>query len=422
MVRSLWFSLLNMLALTSSPMPYGRNVTDGAGYRTWVLLSRIAKDVNVSILSLYEDMYKMEAAEQTEEDRLRVIPTRCSRRAISRCIDEFQPDVIYVGSWPLSIFLPRTHAISLIDFVGPSLLENTYLGRYPVSVAARLKAEAFSNADLVLCANERLRYYLMGFLLSRGIQKPPDSIQVIPMAPPAEPPKKSVDYGRMKPEGQFVVLVAGSLNPWYDYETIFKAVNEMRDLDLQVVFMGDNPTTVKVDVKRQLIDLASKYDLRDRTTITGPVPFKERRNYYLQADIGLNLAGDSWEDELSSRARLVDYLWAGLPIITSGRDYISKLATDNNRASYFAPRDCARLSQLIRRVLSEKSRASSSGEGASKVLETLDLDRYVPQLIKFLSQLTKVERRPSLLCDLSYCAFLLKHSRWPGRALPTGPL
>jgi glycosyltransferase involved in cell wall biosynthesis len=403
-------------------MPYGRNITDGAGYRTWILLGRIAKDVNVNILSLYEDMYKREAAEQTEEDRLRVIPTRCNRRAISRCIDEFQPDIIYVGSWPLFIFLPRTHAISVVDFIGPSLLENTYLGRYPVSVAARLKAEAFSNADLVLCANERLRYYLMGFLLSRGIQKPPNAIQVIPMAPPAESPKKSVDYARMKPEGQFVVLVAGSLNPWYHYETIFRAVNEIRDLDLQIVFMGDNPTTVKVDVKRQLIDLASKYDLSDRTTITGPVPFKERCNHYLQADIGLNLAGDSWEDELSSRARLVDYLWAGLPIITSGRDYISKLAIDNNRASYFAPRDCARLSQVIRRVLSEKSRAASSGEGASKVLETLDLDRYVPQLIKFLSQLTKVERRPSLLCDLSYYAFLLKHSRWLGRALPTGPL
>jgi glycosyltransferase involved in cell wall biosynthesis len=396
-------------------MPCGHNATDGAGYRTWILLDRIAKDVNVSILSLYEDMYGREVAEQPVGESLGVIPTRCNRRAISRSIAKFQPDVIYVQSWPLWIFLPRTEAISILDFIGPSLLENTYLARYPASVAARVKTTAFSNADLVISANGRLRYYLMGFLFSRGIHRPPDSVQVIPMAPPAESPKKNADIRGIKSKGQLLVLVAGSLNPWYDYETILKAANEIRDLDLQIVFMGDNPTTARVDVKSQLIDLASKYGLSDRITITGLVPFKERCNYYLQADVGLNLAGDSWEDELSSRARLVDYLWAGLPIITSGRDYVSQLAIENNEASYFAPRDYARLSQLIRRVPTEKTSAASRGESQSKVLDILDLDRYVPHLIKSLNQLTKVQREPSLLCELSYYAFVLKHFRWSGR-------
>jgi glycosyltransferase involved in cell wall biosynthesis len=390
-------------------MPYGSNLTDGAGYRTWILLNRIAKDINVNILSLYEDMYKREVGNQTEEDGLGVIPTRCNRRAISSRIDEFQPHVIYVGSWPLSIFVPRTRAISLVDFIGPSLLENTYLGRYPPSVAARLKAEAFSKADLVICANERLRYYLTGFLLSRGIHKPPDWVQVIPMAPPAESPKKGRDFRTIRSNGQLVILVAGSLNPWYDYETIFKAVNEIPDTDFQIIFMGDNPTTVRVDVKRQLIDLARKHGLSDKITITGLVAFKERCNYYLQADIGLNLADDSWEDELSSRARLVDYLWAGLPIITSGRDYVSKLAVESNEASYFAPHNYVRLSQLIKRVISDKPSTVSRLGRRSKVLEILDLDRYVPELIRSLNQLTKVERRPSLLCELSYYAFVLKH-------------
>jgi glycosyltransferase involved in cell wall biosynthesis len=401
-------------------MPYGRNATDGAGYRTWILLDRIAKDVNVNILSLYEDMYKREVGQQAEENGLRVIPTRCNRRAISSRINDFQPDVIYVASWPLSIFLPRTHAISLVDFIGSSLLENAYLGRYPASVAPRLKAEVFSKADLVICANERLRYYLTGFLLSRGIDKPLDSVRVIPLGPPAEPPNKSADFRTMKSKGQFIILVAGSLNPWYDYETLFKAVNEIPNTNLQIVFMGDNPTTVSVDVKRKLIDLAGKHGLGEKITITGPVAFKERCNYYLQADVGLNPAGDSWEDELSSRARLVDYLWAGLPVITSGRDYISKLAIESGEASYFAPHDYARLSQLIRRVISDKPSAVSSGRGRSRALEILDLDRYVPQLIESLNQLTKVERRPSLLCDLSYYAFVLKHYRRPALASTAG--
>ena len=415
------FLLLNVLALTSSPMPYGGNFTDGAGYRTWVLLGRIAKDANVNILSLYEDMYGTLAAGQPEGDGLRVIPTRCNRRAISRHIDDFRPDVVYVQSWPLWIFLPRTDAISIVDFIGPSLVESIYLHKFPAKIAARLKTNVFSSTDLVLCANERLKYYLMGFLFSRGVYKALDSIQVIPQAPPAEPPSKGADFQRFKSEGQWVVLVAGWFNPWYDYETIFKAVNEMRDLSLQIVFMGDNPTTAKVDVKRRIIDLANKYNLGDRITITGLVAFKDRCNYYLQADVGLNMARSDWEDELSSRARIMEYLWAGLPVITSGQDYLSRLAIENNEASYFAPQDYVRLSQLIRRILSEKPKVVSRAKNRSNVLEILDLDRYVPQLMKSLNQLTKVEHGSSLLCELAYYAFVLRHSRWPRRLSLAGP-
>jgi hypothetical protein len=97
-------------------------VTDGAGYRTWALLTRLAKDLDVTVLSLYEDMYGRPAVAPLEESGLKIIPTRCQRRAISKQIRDLQPNIAYLQSWPLHIFLPRTRTILMIDFIGPSLL------------------------------------------------------------------------------------------------------------------------------------------------------------------------------------------------------------------------------------------------------------------------------------------------------------
>ena len=60
---------------------------------------------------------------------------------------------------------------------------------------------------------------------------------------------------------------------------------------------------------------------------TGIVPFKKRAEYYEEADVGLNIAKPTLEDELSIRTRIFDYIWAGLPVVTCGRDEYSELVT-----------------------------------------------------------------------------------------------
>jgi hypothetical protein len=145
------------------------NVTDGAGCRTWVLLTRLAKDAGVTVLSLYGDMYARSVVVPLEESGKKIIPTRCHRRAISQQIHALEPDVTYLQSWPLHVFVPKTRTILMMDFIGPSLVESSYLHKYPHGPAARVKAEDFSNASVIICASERLRYYLIGYCGGPGL-------------------------------------------------------------------------------------------------------------------------------------------------------------------------------------------------------------------------------------------------------------
>jgi len=58
-------------------------------------------------------------------------------------------------------------------------------------------------------------------------------------------------------------------------------------------------------------------------------PYEERENFLLEADLGLNIHRHNLETRFSFRTRMMDYIWAGLPIITTEGDPLSDLVKQN---------------------------------------------------------------------------------------------
>jgi glycosyltransferase involved in cell wall biosynthesis len=57
------------------------------------------------------------------------------------------------------------------------------------------------------------------------------------------------------------------------------------------------------------------------------VPYRERHNYLLTADLGVSAHFDTVESTFAYRTRLLDYVWAGLPIVTTRGDPLARLVT-----------------------------------------------------------------------------------------------
>jgi glycosyltransferase involved in cell wall biosynthesis len=55
------------------------------------------------------------------------------------------------------------------------------------------------------------------------------------------------------------------------------------------------------------------------------VPYEERADYLLSADVAVSAHYDLIETRFSFRTRVLDYFWAGLPIITTRGDDLSDL-------------------------------------------------------------------------------------------------
>ena len=64
----------------------------------------------------------------------------------------------------------------------------------------------------------------------------------------------------------------------------------------------------------------------------GWVPYDERQSYLLEADLGISAHHDHLEARFSFRTRVLDYLWAGLPMVLTRGDSMADLA-ERRRAS-----------------------------------------------------------------------------------------
>jgi hypothetical protein len=73
---------------------------------------------------------------------------------------------------------------------------------------------------------------------------------------------------------------------------------------------------------------ARRLALLDRAVffLPGWVPFEQRQDYLLEADLGVSAHPATVETRFAFRTRVLDYLWAGLPMVLTSGDYFSELA------------------------------------------------------------------------------------------------
>lgn len=57
------------------------------------------------------------------------------------------------------------------------------------------------------------------------------------------------------------------------------------------------------------------------------VAYDERQNFLLEADVGISAHPATIESRFAFRTRVLDYIWAGLPMIVSSGDEFGELAT-----------------------------------------------------------------------------------------------
>jgi len=205
--------------------------------------------------------------------------------------------------------------------------------------------EQFYYGDYFICASERQRDYWLGMAaaLDRvnpySYQEDPTlkkMIDVVPFGLPSHKPMHTKKVLRGVVEGigedDFVILWGGGIYNWFDPLTLIKAmaqIAEERD-DIKLFFMGikhPNPDVKELQMASKAVELAKKIGVYGKNVFFnfGWVAYEERQNYLLESDIGIITHPQQIETRFSFRTRMLDYLWAGLPIISTEGDSLSEL-------------------------------------------------------------------------------------------------
>ena len=198
--------------------------------------------------------------------------------------------------------------------------------------------------DLFICASERQRDLWLGMLSSVGRINPKTYdqdktlrklIDVVPFGIPAEKPKhkRKVIKGVIENIGSNdkVVLWGGGIWNWLDPITPIKAMGEIcrKRKDINLIFLGvehPDPRLPQMKKVSEAIDLSKKMGLYNKNVFFNKwVDYEDRQNFLLESDIGISAHPSHIETRFSFRTRILDYIWAGLPIITTKGDWSHNL-------------------------------------------------------------------------------------------------
>ena len=309
-------------------------------------------------------------------------------------------------------FLATTDAALVVDLYTPLILESLqYTAHYPRQVAqvhyeqtrGNMRRELLAG-DFFICASERQRDFWLGALANVGRVNPhtfPDDmslrrlIDVAPFGIPAEPPAHTKPVLKGVYPGiaasDTLLLWNGGIWEWFDPLTILRALAQIRAQrpDIKLFFMGaghPNKTGVPpMPMAAAARNLAEELGLLGETVFfnDGWVPYAERGAYLLEADIGVSAHFDTAETRLSFRTRLLDCIWAGLPVVVSSGDELSALVAELGLGRVVAPRDVAGWAAALLELASVEDRRARLAPAFTKAQAGLRWERTLAPLAAY---------------------------------------
>jgi glycosyltransferase involved in cell wall biosynthesis len=244
--------------------------------------------------------------------------------------------------------------------------------RQLASFATRREAmrRALMAGDFFFCANERQRDYWLGALDAFGRINPDtysadpalyQLIDIVPFGLPSRRPEHTTPAIKGVIPGieatDRVLLWGGGLWQWLDSLSMVQAVARVvkERPEVRLVFPATrhpNPAIPDMPMRQRTAELSDRLGLTDKVVFFGDwVPYKLWPNYLLEADIGTSLHFEALETHFAFRTRMLDYLWAGLPMVVTGGDSTSKLVTQYGLGEVVPPGDEEAVAQAIIRLL-----------------------------------------------------------------------
>lgn len=282
-------------------------------------------------------------------------------------------------------YLKKAGVPLIVDLYDPFLFEHLELhGDVPDAnqvhkAALAVLIDQLRCGDFFICASEKQRDFWLGMLTALNRVNPEEYrldktmerlIGVVPFGleeeipTPGHPVLKGVVPGIDRAD--HVVLWGGGIWNWLDPLTAIRAVDILRSRreDVKLFFMGvrhPNPEIEQMNMCRDAMALSDSLGLTGRYVFFNDwVPYSERHRYLLEADVGVSLHLNHLETRFSFRTRMLDYIWCGLPVVSTSGDVMSEWIARDGLGAVVPPEDPEQLAEAIETLLDFKSRPETA--------------------------------------------------------------
>jgi hypothetical protein len=115
----------------------------------------------------------------------------------------------------------------------------------------------------------------------------------------------------------------------------------------------------------------------------GWVPYEERHNALLDAEVGVSGHLPHLETMLAFRTRILDYIWAGLPVLTTAGDALGDLVDDAGLGAVVPPGDPGAVADALRSLLLDEARSAAARAAIEAVVPSLRWSAVLRPLREF---------------------------------------
>ena len=263
--------------------------------------------------------------------------------------------------------------------------------------------EQLGRGDLIVCASAKQRDFWIGQMAALGRVNPDtydadntlgSLVAVVPFgisdrAPVhSRPVLKGVVPG-INPDDK-VILWGGGVYSWFDPLTLLRAIDRLRRRrpDVRLFFLGLRHPNPKVPEMRMAV---ATRELSAALGLTGThvffneewVAYDDRQNYLLEADVGVSTHFQHVETAFSFRTRILDYIWASLPIVATEGDSFAEAIDGRGLGITVPAQDVDALEEALYRLLDDDQLAAACRTRLAVVAEEFTWTRVLAPLVEF---------------------------------------
>ena len=261
--------------------------------------------------------------------------------------------------------------------------------------------------DTFLCASGRQRDMWLGHLAACGRVNPVtydadptlrSLLRVVPFGVADEPPLAGAHALRGVIDGigvdDEILLWGGGIYNWFDPTTLIRAVDRLRANrpNLRLVFMGvqhPNPDVKMMRAAVEAWELSNELELTDVHVFfsdsfsSGWIPYAERGRYLADATIGVSTHHNHVETAFSFRTRILDYFWAGLPVVTTRGDALADVIERAGAGRTVDPGDVDGLASAIAGLLDDEAALKSAAAASARLADDYRWSTVAQPLLEF---------------------------------------
>lgn len=177
--------------------------------------------------------------------------------------------------------------------------------------------------------------------------------------------------GVLVPEDAFIILYSGGYNTWTDVDTLFAALEQVMRLHPNAYFVSTGGAITGHDdfTFRRFEHLIQASERHERYKLCGWIPASDVPCFYLESDLAINTDRFAYETVLGSRTRILDWLRAGLPCISSNLTELAQTVANAGAGLTYPPGDADALAAAILRLRDADLRREMASNGR-KLLES----------------------------------------------------